>query len=60
MLNINSKEGEINLIFSVDEQYYLVKRMLKPGKSKDSCSSQLFQMSLNEVSIDEILTRSSQ
>ena len=45
MLNIHSKEGEISLIFSADEQYYLVRRMLKPGKSKDSCSSQLFSIS---------------
>ncbi|MDR0608358.1 MAG: hypothetical protein LBG52_08760 [Candidatus Peribacteria bacterium] len=44
MLNIQSKEGEISLIFSEGEQYYLVKRILKPGKSKDSCSSQLFSI----------------
>jgi DNA repair exonuclease SbcCD ATPase subunit len=45
MLNIHSKEGEISLIFSADEQYYLIRRFLKPGKSKDSCSSQLFTIS---------------
>jgi hypothetical protein len=45
MLNIKSTEGEISLIFSADENYYLVRRVLKPGKSKDSCSSQLFSLS---------------
>jgi hypothetical protein len=45
MLNIHSKEGEISLIFSEGENYYLVRRSLKPGKSKDSCSSQLFTIS---------------
>jgi hypothetical protein len=44
MLNIHSTEGEISLIFSEGENYYLVRRMLKPGKSKDSCSSQLFSL----------------
>lgn len=42
MLNINSKEGEISLLFEANGMYFLVKRRLKAGKSKDSCSSQLF------------------
>ncbi|MDR2541791.1 MAG: hypothetical protein LBD11_08915 [Candidatus Peribacteria bacterium] len=50
MLNIHSKEGEISLIFSEGENYYLVRRLLKVGKSKDSCSSQLFTITLDTSS----------
>ena len=32
MLNLNSKNGEISLIFDVDWAYYLVKRILKSTK----------------------------
>lgn len=43
MLNLQSKSGEISLIFDVDGVYYLVKRFLKSTKVwNDSCSSQLF------------------
>ena len=43
MLNLQSKNGEISLIFDVDWAYYLVKRILKSTKIwNDSCSSQLF------------------
>ena len=43
MLNLQSKNGEISLIFDVDWAYYLVKRILKSTKMwNDSCSSQLF------------------
>lgn len=43
MLNLQSKNGEISLIFEVDWAYYLVKRILKSTKMwNDSCSSQLF------------------
>ncbi|MDR0369127.1 MAG: AAA family ATPase [Candidatus Peribacteria bacterium] len=45
MLNIKSKEGEISLIFQDESGYYLIRRMLKQGKSKDSCSSQFFSLS---------------
>ena len=43
MLNLQSKSGEISLIFDVDGVYYLVKRILKSTKMwNDSCTSQLF------------------
>ena len=45
MLNLQSKNGEISLIFDVDWAYYLVKRILKSTKMwNDSCSSQLFSI----------------
>ena len=43
MLNLQSKSGEISLVFDVDWVYYLVKRILKhTSAGNDSCSSQLF------------------
>ena len=43
MLNLQSKNWEISLIFEVDWSYYLVKRILKRTSAwNDSCSSQLF------------------
>ncbi len=43
MLNLQSKNGEISLIFDVDWAYYLVKRILKhTSVGNDSCSSQLY------------------
>ncbi len=43
MLNLQSKNWEISLIFEVDSVYYLVKRILKSTKMwNDSCSSQLY------------------
>ena len=48
MLNLQSKNGEISLIFDVDWAYYLIKRILKSTKAwNDSCSSQLFTISYN-------------
>lgn len=41
LLNIHSKEGEISLVFSEGEQYYLIQRLLTHGKRSDSCSSRL-------------------
>lgn len=46
MLNLQSKNWEISLIFEVDWIYYLIKRILKSTKMwNDSCSSQLFTIS---------------
>ena len=43
MLNLQSKNWEISLIFDVDWIYYLVKRILKSTRLwNDSCTSQLF------------------
>jgi len=48
MLNLQSKNGEISLIFDVDWSYYLVKRILKSTKMwNDSCTSQLFTINYN-------------
>ena len=48
MLNLQSKNGEISLIFDIDWSYYLVKRILKSTKMwNDSCSSQLFTINYN-------------
>ena len=45
MLNLQSKNGEISLIFDVDWVYYLVKRILKRTTAgNDSCISQLFSI----------------
>ena len=46
MLNLQSKNGEISLIFEVDWTYYLIKRILKSTRIwNDSCSSQLYTIS---------------
>ena len=43
LLNLQSRNWEISLIFNVDWTYYLVKRILKRTSAwNDSCSSQLF------------------
>ena len=55
LLNIPSKTGTIKLIFEVDGQVFLVIRTLKHGKSKDSCSSQLFQIALTSEEVTEKL-----
>ena len=48
MLNLQSKNWEISLIFDVDGTYYLVKRILKSTKMwNDSCTSQLFTINYN-------------
>ena len=48
MLNLQSKNGEVSLIFEVDWSYYLVRRILKRTSAwNDSCSSQLFSISYN-------------
>ena len=48
MLNLQSRNWEISLIFDVDWSYYLVKRILKSTKAgNDSCTSQLFSISYN-------------
>ncbi|GHW02610.1 double-stranded DNA repair protein Rad50 [candidate division SR1 bacterium] len=60
MLNLKSKEGEISLIFSEGEDYYLVRRHLKAGKKMDSCSSQLFSISFGNGSDLDILKKGGQ
>jgi len=48
MLNLQSKNWEISLIFEIDWSYYLVKRILKRTSAwNDSCASQLFTISYN-------------
>jgi len=52
MLNLQSKNGEISLIFDVDWAYYLAKRILKRTTAgNDSCTSQLFSINYNRENI---------
>ena len=52
MLNLQSKNGEISLIFDVDGAYYLVKRILKHTTAwNDSCISQLFSINYSWESL---------
>ena len=53
LLNIQSKIGMIKLLFSYNDQVFLIKRTLKKGKSKDSCASQLFQLSESPEVLEE-------
>lgn len=54
ILNVQSKTGNIKLLFEVDGQCYLIIRQLKQGKSKDSTASQLFRC---EESATELQTK---
>ena len=52
MLNLQSKDGEISLIFDVDWAYFMVKRFLKHTSAwNDSCSSQLFMINYDGESL---------
>lgn len=42
ILNTNSEDGFIKLLFDIEWQYYLVIRKLKKWKNKDSCSSVMY------------------
>ena len=53
LLNIQSKIGMIKLLFAYNDQVFLIKRTLKKGKSKDSCASQLFQLSESPEVLEE-------
>ena len=53
LLNIQSKIGMIKLLFAYNDQVFLIKRTLKKGKSKDSCASQLFQISESPEVLEE-------
>ena len=53
LLNIQSKIGMIKLLFSYNDQVFLIKRTLKKGKSKDSCASQLFELAQTPSEVEE-------
>ena len=53
LLNIQSKIGIIKLLFSYNDQVFLIKRTLKKGKSKDSCTSQLFELAQTPSELEE-------
>ena len=53
LLNIQSKIGMIKLLFSYNDQVFLIKRTLKKGKSKDSCASQLFELAQTPSELEE-------
>ena len=56
ILNTDSKNWFIKLLFEQDEQKYLVIRNLEQGKAKDICKSQLFTVDWNfEFDETEIL-----
>ena len=42
ILNTKSKDGFIKIVCEVNENTYLITRMMKKGKSKDSCESKLY------------------
>ncbi|MEI6673369.1 MAG: hypothetical protein WCL02_08995 [bacterium] len=42
ILNTKSKEGFIKIICEVNQTTYLITRMIKKGKSKDSCESKVY------------------
>ncbi|MEI6774753.1 MAG: hypothetical protein WCL18_08500 [bacterium] len=44
ILNTKSKDGFIKLICEVNETTYLITRMIKKGKSKDSCESKVYTL----------------
>jgi hypothetical protein len=44
MLNAQSKEGFIKILFEANDELYLLIRNLKAGKSKDSCSSTWYKI----------------
>lgn len=52
LLNIQSKVGSIKLLFAYNEQVFLIKRILKKGKSKDSCASQLYELQLSPQELE--------
>jgi DNA repair exonuclease SbcCD ATPase subunit len=53
MLNAQSKEGYIKVLFELHGQIYLIIRELKAGKSKDSCASSLWTV---EMKVDDFWT----
>ena len=59
MTNVQSKTSMITILFSLNDQIYLVERKLKAGKSKDSCTSTLWTVwqSYDEcyAQLDELL-----
>lgn len=54
LLNMKAESGYIKLIFEQNNDYYLIIRNIKKGKTKDSCSSKLLKLDKN---IEEILIK---
>lgn len=52
ILNADSKDWFIKLLFEQDGQKYLIIRNLEPGKAKDTCKSQLFSVGWGDVFFD--------
>ena len=57
ILNVQSKTGNIKLLFEVDGQCYLIIRQLKQGKSKDSTTSQFFRCEESATELQEKLKK---
>jgi DNA repair exonuclease SbcCD ATPase subunit len=51
MLNKNSTEGEVKILFSTDDEFYLIIRQLKHGKKKDKVQSSFFRVECYENSL---------
>ncbi|MCF7834450.1 hypothetical protein K9M48_00145 [Candidatus Gracilibacteria bacterium] len=49
LLNINSKDGFIKILFDFEGEKYLIVRNLLKGKNKDSCQSVLFKVDGLEI-----------
>jgi len=50
MTNMQSKTWTIKLRFEINDQHYLVIRNLKKWKNKDSCSSHIFSLTIDDIS----------
>lgn len=69
ILNTKSKDGFIKIICEVNQTIYLITRMMKKGKSKDSCESKVYTLEgtlpdfnlhapiENNVDIEELLRK---
>ena len=53
ILNIKSKDGFIKIICEVNQTTYLITRMMKKGKSKDSCESKVYVLDGNLPDFNE-------
>ena len=53
VLNVDSKNGFIKLLFEIEGQKYLIVRNLSEWKSKDVCKSQLFTVHSSQFTVDD-------
>jgi DNA repair exonuclease SbcCD ATPase subunit len=53
MLNKTSSEGQLKILFSRDNEYYLIIRQLQHGKKKDKVQSQFFRVEYNKTRVPQ-------